>query len=187
MTSTSTPALRTAITAAAAGVGIVGLVSGCGGGSDETTTTTAAPTTTEATTTTAATGGTSGGSAAGTLPAAPSGSIEVQTSSANGVVYQRWSNASGSTPQQIVAEYQTALQAEGYSVTDTGGGGGGWGKWGGSGAGLNASRTGSFVSVQAGGQTGQPVFFEVCQGPNEQATEECENQSDGPDSSSQSS
>ena len=122
MTSTSTPSLRTALTAATAGIGIVGLVAGCGGGSDGTTTTTAAPSTTEATTTTAASGGASGGSTSGTLPPAPSGSIEVQTSSANGVVYQRWSNSGGSTPQQIVAEYQTALQADGYTVTDTGGG-----------------------------------------------------------------
>ncbi len=186
MTSTSTPSVRTALTAATAGIGIIGLAAGCGGSSEESTTT-SAPTTTEATTTTAATGGASGGSTAGSLPAAPGGSIEVQTSNANGIVYQRYSNSSGATPQQIVADYQAALQSEGYTVTDTGGGGGGWGKWGGSGAGLNASRSGSYVAVQAGGQTGQPVYFEVCQGSNEQATEECENQSQGPDSSSQSS
>ncbi len=185
----STP--RTRLIAAAAGVGVVGLVTGCGGGSDETTTTTAAATestttTTEATTTTAG-GAASGGTNSSTLPSPPSGSIELQTSNANGVLYQRWSNSSGETPAQIVSFYQSALEAEGYTVTDTGGGGGGWGKWGGAGAGLSASRSGSYVDVQAGGQTGQPVFFEVCQGSNEQATEECENQSEGPDSSSQSS
>ena len=42
-------------------------------------------------------------------------------------------------------------------------------------------------AVQAGGQSGQPVFFEVCQGSNEQAVDECENQSQGPDSNSQAS
>ncbi len=177
---------RTAFAAAAAGVGIIGLVTGCGG-SDTTTTTTATSTTTEATTTTAAaSGGTTAGSTSGTLPPAPSGSVELQNENSNGILYQRWSNSSA-TPQQIISEYQTALEADGYTVTDTGGGGGGWGKWGGAGAGLNASRSGSFVSVQAGGQTGQPVFFEVCQGANQQATDECENQSDGPDSNSQGS
>ncbi len=182
---TDTP--RTAFAAAAAGVGILGLVTACGGSSDGTTTTTAAPTTTEATTTTSASGGTASGSAAGALPAAPTGSIEVQTGNDNGVVYQRWSNSSGATAEQIVAEYRTALQAQGYTVTSSGGGGGGWGKWGGAGAGLTASRSGSFVAVQAGGQTGQPVFFEVCQGADQQATQECENQSQGPDSNSQGS
>lgn len=181
---TDTP--RTTLVAAAAGVGVLGLVTGCGGSSDGTTTTTAAPTTTEVTSTTAA-GGSTAPSAAGALPAAPSGSIEVQTGNDNGVVYQRWSNASGATAEQIVAEYQTALQAQGYTVTSSGGGGGGWGKWGGAGAGLTASRSGSFVAVQAGGQTGQPVYFEVCQGANQQATQECGNQSQGPDSNSQGS
>jgi len=185
------PLRHRSIALAASGLGIIGLVAGCSGSEESTTSTaeptsTAGPSTTEATTTTAA-GGASSGSTAGSLPTPPSGSIEVQTSNANGIVYQRYSNSSGATPQQIVADYQAALQSEGYTVTDTGGGGGGWGKWGGSGAGLNASRSGSYVAVQAGGQTGQPVYFEVCQGSNEQATEECENQSQGPDSSSQSS
>ncbi|MFZ4434565.1 MAG: hypothetical protein ACOYOQ_15340 [Microthrixaceae bacterium] len=184
---------RQQLIAAATGVGLIGLgglVTGCGG-SDSESTTTAAPTTTESSTTTTAkatsTTAASGGAAKGTLPEPPSGSVEQQTSNANGIVYQRWSNASGETPAQIVSFYQSALEAEGYTVTNTGGGGGGWGKWGGAGAGLTASGSGSFVAVQAGGQTGQPVFFEVCQGSNEQAVDECENQSQGPDSNSQAS
>ena len=66
-------------------------------------------------------------------------------------------------------------------MSNQGGGGGGWGKWGGSGSGLTGQNGGSYVSVQAGGQTGAPVYFEVCVGPSSQSVQDCENVSDGPD------
>ena len=174
----------TPLAIAAAGLGAASLLAGCSSSSD-TTTTTAAPattTTTPATTAPATTAkpATTAAGAAATLPAAPSGSTEIQNTTSNGVVYQRWSNASGATPQQIVTDYQTALEAEGYTVTNTGGGGGGWGKWGGAGAGLTGNKGTTYVDVQAGGQTGQPVFFEVCQGANQRAVDDCENLSEGP-------
>jgi hypothetical protein len=172
----------TPLAIAAAGLGAASLLAGCSSSSD-TTTTTAAPATTTAPATTApattAKPATTAAGAAATLPAAPSGSTELQNTTANGVVYQRWSN-SGATPQQIVTDYQTALEAEGYTVTNTGGGGGGWGKWGGAGAGLTGNKGTTYVDVQAGGQTGQPVFFEVCQGANQRAVDDCENLSEGP-------
>ncbi len=181
---------RRSVAAAATGLGIAGLLIGCSSGSDGTTTTETTQTTQTTaveTTTTQAPATTAAGGSAASLPEPPSGSVEVQTSDDNGILYQRWSNASGESAQQIVSFYESALTAEGYTVTNSGGGGGGWGKWGGAGAGLTAARSGSFVAVQAGGQSGQPVFFEVCQGSNEQAVDECENQSQGPDSNSQAS
>lgn len=170
----------TALTIAAAGLGAASLLAGCSSSSDTTTTTAAPATTTTAPATTTAKPATTAAGAAATLPAAPSGSIELQNTTTNGVVYQRWSNASGATPQQIVADYQTALAAEGYAITNSGGGGGGWGKWGGASAGLTGNKGTTYVDVQAGGQTGQPVFFEVCQGANQRAVDDCENVSEGP-------
>lgn len=169
------------LTIAAAGLGAAGLIAGCSSKSD-TTTTTAAPasSTTVAPSTTEPAAPTTAGGTAAALPAAPSGSVELQNTTTNGVVYQRWSNASGATPQQIVADYQTALTAEGYTITNSGGGGGGWGKWGGASAGLTGNKGTTYVDVQAGGQSGQPVFFEVCQGTNQSAVDDCENLSEGP-------
>jgi len=180
---------RSTIVATTAGVGLAGLLLGCSSSSEETTTTAPATSSTTAaeTNTTQAPATTAAGGPAASLPEPPSGSVEQQTSNASGIVYQRWSNASGESAQQIVSFYESALSAEGYTVSNSGGGGGGWGKWGGAGAGLTASKSGSYVAVQAGGQTGQPVYFEVCQGSNEQAVDECENQSQGPDSNSQAS
>lgn len=168
----------------ATGLGIVGLLAACSSGSDSKSATTSVATTTSAATGSSSASTTAKAGSGGALPDVPTGSVELQKSSANGVAYERWSNASGSTPQQIVDEYKTALTAQGYTIVNSGGGGGGWGKWGGANAGLTASKSGTYVAVQAGGQSGQPVYFEVCQGTNEQAVDQCENISQGPDSQS---
>jgi hypothetical protein len=72
------------------------------------------------------------------------------------------------------------LASQGFTITNSGGGGGGWGKWGGANAGLSANKNGTYIDVQAGGQTGQPVYFEVCEGTNKSAVDQCENVSNGP-------
>ncbi len=109
------------------------------------------------------------------LPPAPGGSQLMQTSTDNGVQYARY--ATSAAPQQIVSYYSQKWQAEGYQIQSTGGGGGGWGKYGGSDAGANGSKGGSYVDVQAGGSTQGPTYFEVCQGPNKAAVNECGNDS----------
>lgn len=169
---------KTALTAAT-GLGLVGVLAACSSGS---TSTSGSSTSASSTATTSKATSTTKG--ATTLPTAPSGSVELQHGVANGVTYQRWSNASGATPQQIVSDYQTALTAAGFTIVNSGGGGGGWGKWGGANAGLTATKSGSYVAVQAGGQSGQKTYFEVCEGTNESAVQQCQNISNGPDSSS---
>ena len=57
-------------------------------------------------------------------------------------------------------------------------GGGGYGQYGGSGAGATGSKSGSFVAVNAGGQTGQATYFSVCQGSDEQAVRQCSDNAD---------
>ncbi len=171
---------------AVAAIGLGALVAGCSSEDDkasESTTSAAdgSTTTAAASSTTAAASTTSASTtAAGSLPTPPSGAEELQSSSANGVVYARY-QISGMTAEQVVSEYQSELESAGHTVTDTGSGGGGWGKWGGAGAGLTAEGNGGYVAVQAGGQSGGPVYFEVCQGADSSAVQECENQSDGPD------
>jgi hypothetical protein len=169
---------KKAALAAVTGVGIAGLLGACSSDSKSSTTTTTAKAASSSAGTTATTK-----AATNALPAAPSGSVELQNTTTNGVVYQRWSNA-GATPQQIVTDYQNALTAEGYTITNSGGGGGGWGKWGGANAGLSANKSGVYVDVQAGGQSGQTTYFEVCQGTNKSAVDQCENASQGPDTNS---
>jgi len=174
-------ASKKSVALTATGIGIVGLLGACSSGSKSSTTSTTAAKA-QASSGTVTTAKAAGGSS--TLPAAPSGSLELQNTTTSGVVYQRWSNASGATPQQIVADYQNALTAEGYTITNSGGGGGGWGKWGGANAGVSANKGGIYVDVQAGGQSGQTTYFEVCQGPSQQSVDQCENASQGPDTNS---
>jgi hypothetical protein len=137
------PTRETTLKAAAATVGLAGILAGCSSGTKDNgsavastvkqTTTTVAPTTT-APTTTAAPATTAAATPAGAPAAAPSGAQQLQNASANGATYWRYS-VTGTTPAQVVSDYQGELQAAGYSVTDQGGSGGGWGKWGGAGAG----------------------------------------------------
>ncbi len=110
------------------------------------------------------------------LPAAPGGSSLLQTSNNNGVQYARYASNS-EQPAQIVSYYSSAWQKEGYAMTSSGGGGGGYGKYGGADAGASGTKAGSYVNVQAGGSTSGPTYFEVCQGPNQSAVNECGNQS----------
>jgi hypothetical protein len=182
------PTRETTLKAAAATVGLAGILAGCSSGTKDNgsavastvkqTTTTVAPATT-APTTTAAPATTAAATPAGAPAAAPSGAQQLQNASANGATYWRYSII-GTTPAQVVSDYQGELQAAGYSVTDQGGSGGGWGKWGGAGAGLTGQDGGNYVSVQAGGQSSGPTFFEVCLGPSSQSVQDCENVSDGP-------
>lgn len=188
MTSSTThPKRDTALKAAAATIGMAGLLAGCGGSekdngtataakASESTTTTAAATTAAPATTAPATTA----AAAGAPVAAPAGASQLQNASANGATYWRYS-ITGTTAAQVVSDYQSELQAAGYTVADQGNGGGGWGKWGGSGAGLTGQNGGTYVAVQAGGQSGAPVYFEVCSGPSAQSVQDCENVSEGPD------
>ena len=109
------------------------------------------------------------------LPAAPVGATQLQTSNSGGVQYARYSTSE--QPDQIVSYYTSQWQQEGYRMQNGGGGGGGWGKYGGSDAGATGSKTGSYVDVQAGGSTQGPTYFEICQGPNAQAVDNCGNSS----------
>lgn len=187
----------TAATATAATLGVTGLLAGCSSGSDTdkaaggvsttaATGATAAPTTaaptTAAATAAAPTTAAPATTAAGSLPATPAGAQQLQTEDENGATYWRYS-ISGTTAAQVVADYQSSLQGAGYSVQDSGSGGGGWGKWGGAGAGLTGQDGGTYVSVQAGGESSGPTYFEVCQGPSSQSVNDCENASDGPQDS----
>ena len=126
------------------------------------------------------------GSGGQSLPAAPAGAKELQTEKEFGGVYARY-EISGKTPADVEADYKATLEKDGYKVTSSGGGGGGWGKWGGAGAGLTADKTGSYASVQAGGQKSGPTYFEVCVGPTKEIEKACENVSDGPDSTTKKS
>ncbi len=112
----------------------------------------------------------------GSLPAAPSGAKELSAKSEGGVEYARY-QISGSTPEEVVSGYSDEAKASGYTVTDTGSGGGGWGGWGGAGAGMEGSKSGSYLNVQAGGQSGGPTYFEVCMGADQSAVDQCEQHS----------
>lgn len=186
MSSTTHPRRETALKAAAATIGMAGLLAGCGGSEKDNGTPAAAKTSESTTSTTAttaapATAAPATTAAAGGAPvAAPAGASQLQNASANGATYWRYS-ITGTTAAQVVADYQTELQGAGYTVADQGGGGGGWGKWGGAGAGLTGQNGGTHVAVQAGGQSGAPVYFEVCSGPSAQSVQDCENVSEGPD------
>lgn len=105
----------------------------------------------------------------------PSGSKTLQTKTLTGdTSYARYSNAS-MTPAQIVAYYQRTLRAKGWTTVNEGGGGSGWSDaWGGGGGGLTGIKTGTYFSVNAGGD-GSPTYFEVCYGPNSKVVDNCQN------------
>ncbi|MDD2858304.1 MAG: hypothetical protein PHU75_06450 [Candidatus Nanopelagicales bacterium] len=113
--------------------------------------------------------------AAPTPSGPPSGSQKLQTKAlAGGVNYARYSNAK-MTPTQIVNYYQSQLRSQGWKTVNEGGGGSGWSSgWGGGGGGLTAIKTGTYFSVNAGGD-GTPTYFEVCSGPNSQIVDNCQN------------
>ena len=106
------------------------------------------------------------------LPQPPAGATQQETRTDNGVQFARYS-VDGQQPQQVVDYYTGIWQGEGYTITSSGGGGGGYGQYGGSGAGATGSKSGSFVAVNAGGQSGAPTYFSVCAGTDEQAVRQC--------------
>ena len=106
------------------------------------------------------------------LPQPPAGATQQETRTDNGVQFARYS-VDGQQPQQVVDYYTGIWQGEGYTITSSGGGGGGYGQYGGSGAGATGSKSGSFVAVNAGGQTGASTYFSVCAGADEQAVRQC--------------
>jgi hypothetical protein len=51
---------------------------------------------------------------------------------------------------------------------------------------MDASKDGSFASVQAGGSDSGPTYFEVCLGTDESVVDNCEQQSQNEESDSDS-
>jgi hypothetical protein len=173
------------IAAVITGIGIAALaLAGCGGSTDTsekaaektTVTETVAPPASSATT--AATAAPATTAPAG-LPQPPAGATQQETRTDNGVQFARYS-VDGQQPQQVVDYYTGIWQGEGYTITSSGGGGGGYGQYGGSGAGATGSKSGSFVAVNAGGQSGASTYFSVCAGADEQAVRQC-NENNGND------
>ncbi len=179
------------------GIGIAGMaLAGCGGSTDTsekapektTVTETVAPPASSATTTATAAPGTTGPDTTAPdttgpagMPQPPAGATQQETRTDNGVQFARYS-VDGQQPQQVVDYYTGIWQGEGYTITSSGGGGGGYGQYGGSGAGATGSKAGSFVAVNAGGQTGASTYFSVCAGADEQAVRQCnENNSNNND------
>ena len=174
------------------GIGIAGMaLAGCGGSTDTsekapektTVTETVAPPASSATTTATAAPGTTGPdtTAPAGMPQPPAGATQQESRTDNGVQFARYS-VDGQQPQQVVDYYTGIWQGEGYTITSSGGGGGGYGQYGGSGAGATGSKSGSFVAVNAGGQTGASTYFSVCAGADEQAVRQCnENNSNNND------
>lgn len=106
------------------------------------------------------------------LPQPPAGASPQEARNDNGVQFSRYS-ITGQQPQQVVDYYTGIWQGEGHTITNSGGGGGGYGQYGGSGAGATGSKSGSFVAVNAGGQTAGPTYFSVCMGADEQSVRQC--------------
>ena len=170
------------------GIGIAGMaLAGCGGSTDTsekapektTVTETDAPPASSATAAPGTTGPDT--TAPAGMPQPPAGATQQESRTDNGVQFARYS-VDGQQPQQVVDYYTGIWQGEGYTITSSGGGGGGYGQYGGSGAGATGSKSGSFVAVNAGGQTGASTYFSVCAGADEQAVRQCnENNSNNND------
>ncbi len=146
---------------------------------------TAAAATTEPATTEAAATPAQTQAAAGPAPTAPSGATEVDSANEGGMTYTRY-KIEGTSAQDVVSDYEAQFKAAGYTITNAGGSGGGWGQWGGEGYGMDASKDGSFASVQAGGSDSGPTYFEVCLGSDESVVDNCGQQSQSEDSDSNS-
>jgi hypothetical protein len=159
------------------GLGITAVaLSGCGG---TTTTseksmekTTVTETVSASATAPGAAPSTAASASAADLPQPPAGASPQEARTDNGVQFSRYS-ITGQAPQQVVDYYTGIWQGEGYTITNSGGGGGGYGQYGGSGAGATGSKSGSFVAVNAGGQTAGPTYFSVCAGADEEAVRQC--------------
>ena len=151
-----------------------------------TTTEAAPPATTQAQPPATTTAASSPSSSGGPNLTAPSGAQQLESDEKNGAQYTRYS-ITGTAASAVTGDYQSQLESQGYSITNSGGSGGGWGKWGGSEAGVSGNNGTTYVDVQAGGQSGGPTYFEVCVGPSNSSVQDCEDASDGPDDNSNSS
>lgn len=85
----------------------------------------------------------------------------------------------GESAAGVVSYYETAFKASGFAITSSGGGGDGWGQYGGSGAGVEANKAGTFVAVEAGGSQQGPTYFEVCVGASAAQVSDCQNGDQG--------
>ena len=168
------------IAAVITGIGIAALaLAGCGGPTDTSEKATEKTTVTETVAPPTSSATAPATTAPASLPQPPAGATQQETRTDNGVQFARYS-IDGQQPQQVVDYYTGIWQGEGYTITSSGGGGGGYGQYGGSGAGATGSKSGSFVAVNAGGQSGASTYFSVCAGADEQAVRQC-NENNGND------
>ncbi|MDP3972089.1 MAG: hypothetical protein Q8P61_04160 [Candidatus Nanopelagicales bacterium] len=112
------------------------------------------------------------------VPSPPAGATQLtsRAGKAGGTFarYQIGESAAG-----VVSYYENALKASGFAITNSGGGGGGWGQYGGSGAGVEANKAGTFIAVEAGGSQQGPTYFEVCVGASAAQVSDCRNGDQG--------
>lgn len=108
------------------------------------------------------------------VPGPPPGATQVSTQASGGGSYTRY--RTGQTPTAVIAYYTGALKADGYTITQSGGGGGGWGQYGGSGAGLEADNSRTFTAVNAGGSKQGATYFEVCVGSTAAQVDACQSE-----------
>lgn len=151
------------------GVGVAALIlSGCSKSP-----TTAEKTVTETVTSSAGPGTSAASTAAptGALPQPPAGASQIRSSDSNGTVHARYS-IEGQSPKQVADYYAGIWTGEGYTLSDTSSGGDP-GKYGGSGARAKGSKSGIFVAVDAGAGNGEPTYFDVCQGTDEELVMHC--------------
>ncbi len=157
----------------AVGAGAVLLIAGCSSSSSTPEESSAAPTP----------AATSAAPAATTIPPAPAGSTEITSKSvAEGATYTSYKTSE--TPANVVAAYDSALKADGFTITNEGSGGGGWGQYGGSEARVGGNKDGVFVEVNAGGEKNSTTYFEICQGPTSESVSKCQNGNHGDSSES---
>ena len=78
---------------------------------------------------------------------------------------------SSQAPADVVSDYQSALEAAGWNILDSGGGGDPFGLFGG-GAGLTASDGSRYLKFNAGGPAGQ-TFIDGCVWPSQPSDDNC--------------
>lgn len=164
------------IAALLTGVGVAALaLSGCSTSSTTVEKTTVTETVTSSASSSASsttsTSGPSAPPAGAALPQPPAGATQIRSSDDDGMVHARYS-VEGQTPKQVADYYTGIWSGEGYTIDDTSSGGDP-GKYGGSGASAKGSKSGTFVAVDAGAGNGEPTYFDVCQGTNEELVMHC--------------
>lgn len=106
------------------------------------------------------------------VPGPPPGAVQLSTQASGGGSYTRF--RTGQASAAVVGYYSAAFKSVGYTITESGGGGGGWGQYGGAGAGLEASKGGSFAAVNAGGSKQGATYFEICTGTSAAQVDNCQ-------------